>query len=183
MAQRRLDDRTDHELLQAAGDDIEAFGVLVRRHQAFVFGAAMRVVKDPVLAEDIAQEAFIKAYKARDSFRGDSQVRTWMYRITTNLALNAVTRRRETPVEDGLLETALQVEGPSHAVIADEQRAMVRAAIDRLPDKLKVPLVLREFEYLSYEEISDSLDIPLNTVRTRILRARRSLRADLEVRL
>ena len=94
-----IDSRTDAELLQAAGEDLDAFAVIVRRHQDFVFGAVLRVVREPALAEDVAQEAFYRAYKSRAGFRGDTQVRSWLYRIATNLALNAVTRRREYPQE------------------------------------------------------------------------------------
>jgi RNA polymerase sigma-70 factor (ECF subfamily) len=172
------DSRTDAELLAASGADLDAFAILVRRHQDFVYGAALRVVRDPVLAEDVAQDAFYRAFKSRDSFRGEAQVRSWLYRIASNLALNAVTRRKEFPADD--IPEEARDDLPLGQVVAAEDRREVRTAIGRLPDHLREPLVLREFDDLSYQDIADRTGVPLNTVRTRILRARRALRRDLE---
>lgn len=138
----------------------------------------MRVVRNPSIAEELAQETFLRAYRALEGFRGDAQVRSWLYRIATNLAKSAVTRRKEYPTDEGL-DRPVYI----HPSARLESRAMsvdLRAAIDQLPDKLREPLVLREFEELSYEEIADRTGIPLNTVRTRILRARRALRTEME---
>ena len=90
---------TDVELVAAVESDLEAFGELIRRHQDFVYGAALRVVRNPVLAQDVAQDAFVRAYKALPDFRGQAAVRSWLYRIATNLALNAVQRRKEYPAD------------------------------------------------------------------------------------
>lgn len=166
----------DFELVAAAAaGELEAFGELVRRHQDFVYGAVLRVVRNPTLAEDISQDCFLRAYRALPDFRGDSQVRSWLYRIAHNLALNAVTRRREYPT-DTMPETLAAVEsGPERsAEVSDLARAMGEA-IDELPEDLRQPLVLRELQHLSYEDIAGELDLPLNTVRTRIFRARRAL--------
>lgn len=168
----------DLDLVHAPGDGLEAFGELVRRHQDFVFGAALRVVRDRLLAEDLAQEAFLRAYRGRHRFRGDAAVRTWLYRIATNLALNAVTRRREFPTEE--LPDAPVPWGPAAAAEAANLREHLRTAIENLPESLRGPLVLREYHEMSYEEIAQATGLPLNTVRTRILRARRALRADME---
>jgi len=138
----------------------------------------MSVVRNPSIAEELAQDTFLRAFRALDGFRGDAQVRSWLYRIATNLAKNAVTRRKEYPTDRGL---DLPVQ--SHPMARLETLAMsvdLRAAIDQLPAKLREPLVLREFDELSYEEIAERTDTPLNTVRTRILRARRALRTDME---
>jgi RNA polymerase sigma-70 factor (ECF subfamily) len=172
------EDSTDLELVRAATEDLEAFGELIRRHQDFVYGAAMRVVRNPAIAEELAQDTFLRAFRALDGFRGDSQVRSWLYRIATNLAKNTVVRRKEFPTDQGLdvpvhIHHTARLE--THAMSVD-----LRAAIDRLPDKLKEPLVLREYDELSYEEIAEKTNTPLNTVRTRILRARRALRDDME---
>jgi RNA polymerase sigma-70 factor (ECF subfamily) len=172
------EDSSDLELVRASADDLDAFGELIRRHQDFVFGAALRVVRNPSIAEDLAQETFLRAFRALDGFRGDAQVRSWLYRIATNLAKNAVTRRKEFPAAEGLDQSVLV-----HPTARLETQAMsidLRAAIAQLPDKLREPLVLREFEELSYEEIADRTGTPLNTVRTRILRARRALRTEME---
>ncbi len=169
---------TDVELVAAVDVDLEAFGELIRRHQDFVYGAALRIVRNPVLAQDVAQDAFVRAYKALPDFRGQAAVRSWLYRIATNLALNAVQRRKEYPAEQ--LPETVTSSGPERETVRGAMAAHMRAAIEELPEDLKVPLVLREYESLSYLEISDELDLPLNTVRTRILRARRALRTAME---
>ena len=175
---RSWEESSDLELVRAAPEDLEAFGELIRRHQDFVYGAAMRIVRNPSIAEELAQDTFLRAFRALDGFRGDSQVRSWLYRIATNLAKNAVTRRKEFPTEDGL---DLPVHShPSARLETEAMTVDLRAAIDKLPDKLREPLVLREFDELSYEEIASRTETPLNTVRTRILRARRALRTEME---
>jgi RNA polymerase sigma-70 factor (ECF subfamily) len=174
----RFEGLADVDLVEIASGDLEAFGELVRRHQDFVYGAALRVVRNPVLAEDVAQEAFVRAYKALPDFRGQAQVRSWLYRIATNLALNAVTRRREYP-QQSLPEVAAR-RSPERETELAMMRDDLESAIAQLPTDQREALVLREFEGLSYQEIADRLDLPLNTVRTRILRARRSLRSDME---
>jgi RNA polymerase sigma-70 factor (ECF subfamily) len=172
------DSRPDPELVTAAAEDLDAFAEIVRRHQDFVFGAALRVTRDPVIAEDLAQETFVRAYRGLGSFRGDAQVRSWLYRIATNLALNAVQRRREYPAET--LPESAQQSGPAHELELGELRAELRQAIESLPEDLRGPLVLREYHELSYQEIAAATGLPLNTVRTRILRARRALRDRME---
>lgn len=169
---------TDVELVAAVESDLEAFGELIRRHQDFVYGAALRVVRNPVLAQDVAQDAFVRAYKALPDFRGQAAVRSWLYRIATNLALNAVQRRREYPA-DALPEIPT-MSGPERDTMRGQMAQELRAAIEELPDDLRIPLVMREYGAMSYQEIADDLAVPLNTVRTRILRARRSLREAME---
>lgn len=171
-------DLSDEELVEATASDLDAFGELIRRHQDFVYGAALRVVRNPVVAQDIAQEAFVRAHRALPGFRGQSQVRSWLYRIATNLALNSVQRRKEYPAET-LPDRPAQYDPASDAV-NQALREDLEQAIATLPEKLREPLVLREFDGLSYQEIADRLDMPLNTVRTRILRARRTLRDKME---
>lgn len=170
---------SDESLVSLARDgDLEAFGLLIRRHQSFVFGVALRVVKNRTTAEDVAQDTFLRAFKSLDGFRGDSQVRSWLYRIANNLALNHVTRNRENPTET-LPERAT---GSSTAKAAEQSdlKQALEAAISDLPDELKHPLVLREYEHQSYENIAEQLDLPLNTVRTRIFRAKRALQSSME---
>lgn len=169
---------SDMELVEASSTDLDAFGELVRRHQDFVYGAALRIVRNPVMAQDLAQEAFVRAHRALPGFRGQAQVRSWLYRIATNLALNAVQRRREYPSET-LPEQPARYDTAKDAVNVALREDLERAIAD-LPDKLKRPLVLREYEGMSYQAIADTLELPINTVRTRILRARRSLRDKLE---
>ncbi|MDF1597859.1 MAG: sigma-70 family RNA polymerase sigma factor [Acidimicrobiia bacterium] len=172
------DNCSDLELLQGAGENLEAFGELIRRHQNFVFGAAMRVVRNRPIAEELTHEAFLRAFRARDSFRGDAGVRSWLYRIATNLAKNEVSRRREWPTDQDL--DRVDHTDPGRRLHTEALTVDVRSAIEQLPDSLREPLVLREYEELSYAEISERTGVPLNTVRTRILRARRALRPHLE---
>ncbi len=173
-----MHDRDDFELVaSASAGDLEAFGELIRRHQDFVYGAVLRVVKNPTLAEDVSQECFLRAYRALPDFRGDSQVRSWLYRIAHNLALNAVTRRREYPTELMPDTLAAEATGPEQSAEASELARAIGTAIESLPEDLKHPLVLREMQHMSYEDIAGRLELPLNTVRTRIFRARRALQA------
>jgi RNA polymerase sigma-70 factor (ECF subfamily) len=130
------------------------------------------------MAQDLAQEVFVRAHRALPGFRGQAQVRSWLYRIATNLALNAVQRRREYP-SDSLPETPARLD-PAVDTVTSALRDELEAAISDLPPKLKEPLVLREYEGMSYQAIADLLELPINTVRTRILRARRSLRERME---
>lgn len=172
------DQYSDLELLQTCGENLEAFGELIRRHQDFVFGAAMRVVRNRPTAEELTHETFLRAYRAHEGFRGEASVRSWLYRIATNLAKNYISRRKEIPTGEDLDRPT--VEDPGARLTAEALTEDVRAAIDQLPSSLREPLVLREYEELSYAEIADRMEIPVNTVRTRILRARRALRPHLE---
>ncbi len=169
---------SDEDLVEASLTDLDAFGELIRRHQDFVYGAALRIVRNPVMAQDLAQEAFVRAHRALPGFRGQAQVRSWLYRIATNLALNAVQRRKEYPSET--LPDRPAKYDPATDAVNEALREDLEDAIGDLPDKLKEPLVLREYEGMTYQEIADTLDLPINTVRTRILRARRSLRERME---
>ena len=174
----RWDELTDDQLVESARHDLEAFGELIRRHQEFVYGAALRVVRNPTIAEDVAQETFVRAHRGLANFRGQAQVRSWLYRIATNLALNAVQRRREYPT-DSMPEQATP-SGPARRTELELLREALEDAIAALSDDLRVPLVLREYGGLSYAEIAEETGLPLNTVRTRILRGRRALRAAME---
>ena len=174
----RWRDTPDDVLAAAAVDDLDAFAEIIRRHQQFVFGAAMRILRNPAISEEIAQETFIRAHRALGTFRGDSQLRSWLYRIATNLAKNAVTRRREFAAES--IEQPADTRGPAVALEQKTLRQDIEAAIERLPEHQRVPFVMREFEHMSYQEIAEATGLRLNTVRTRILRARRALRSELE---
>ena len=182
LTRRNLDyERMDDSaLVSAAQHDLDAFGELVRRHQDFVFGAAMRVVRNPVLAEDLAQETFVRAYRALPDFRGESHVRSWLYRIASNLALNAVQRRKEYPSEAMPEPAATGASAPGRQTELSALREALAEAVQSLPPDLRGPLVMREYEGLSYQEIAERTGLPLNTVRTRILRGRRALRGKME---
>jgi len=166
--------------------DKGAFDALVLKYQHKLVKLVMRYVRNPAEAEDIAQEAFIKAYRALPQFRGDSAFYTWLYRIAINTAKNAVVSRDRSPVEYDLdrnnNEESYDMQGrmkdsetPEGLVLTDEIRSTVNAAIDALPEDLRTAFVLRELEGLSYEEIAAAMDCPVGTVRSRIFRAREAI--------
>ena len=166
--------------------DKGAFDALVLKYQHKLVKLVMRYVRNPAEAEDIAQEAFIKAYRALPQFRGDSAFYTWLYRIAINTAKNAVVSRDRSPIEYDLdrsnTDEAYDMQGrmkdsetPEGLVLTDEIRSTVNAAIDALPEDLRTAIVLRELEGLSYEEIAEAMACPVGTVRSRIFRAREAI--------
>jgi RNA polymerase sigma-70 factor, ECF subfamily len=168
------------------GGDKGAFDALVLKYQHKVVKLVMRYVRIPAEAEDIAQEAFIKAYRALPQFRGDSAFYTWLYRIAINTAKNAVVSRDRSPVEYALdlqntdesydMQSKLKDnETPEALVLTEEIRSTVNQAIEALPEDLRTAIVLRELEGLSYEEIAASMECPVGTVRSRIFRAREAI--------
>ncbi len=179
-------DDTDQELVRRvqAGDQT-AFNLLVLKYQHRVLKLVGRFVNDAAEAEDVAQEAFLKAYRALASFRGDSAFYTWLYRIAINTAKNALVSQRRRPVDFDLdLQDPDQYERqaklkeadtPEGVLLTDEIRAVVEEAMEQLPEDLRTAIVLRELEGLSYEEIAEAMDCPVGTVRSRIFRAREAI--------
>src|SRR6201992_1513978 len=168
--------------------DKGAFDALVLKYQHKLVKLVMRYVRNPAEAEDIAQEAFIKAYRALPQFRGDSAFYTWLYRIAINTAKNAVVSRDRSPIEYNIdrssdaAEESYDMQGrmkdsetPEGLVLTDEIRRTVNAAIEALHEDLKTAIVLRELDGLSYEEIAAAMDCPVGTVRSRIFRAREAI--------
>ncbi len=183
-------EQSDLALVQLAQrGDAGAFDALVRRYQHKVVKLVLRYVRDPAEAEDIAQEAFIKAYRALPRFRGDSAFYTWLYRIAINTAKNVLAARSRNPVsydidqdaEDGPgLESQMKdMATPEALAMTDEIRSTVNQAIDQLPEDLRTAIVLRELEGLSYDEIAQAMSCPVGTVRSRIFRAREAIDARL----
>lgn len=164
-----------------------AYDLLVLKYQHKVVKLVMRYLRDPADAEDVAQEAFIKAYRALPQFRGDSAFYTWLYRIAINTAKNALAARDRNPVsyeldmqgssEDGpdLVGRLRDPETPEGLALTEEIRNTVNGAIEALPEDLRTAIVLRELEGMSYEEIAASMDCPVGTVRSRIFRAREAI--------
>lgn len=162
--------------------DKGAFDLLVLKYQHKIVNLIMRYVRDPELSLDIAQEAFIKAYRALPRFRGDSAFYTWMYRIAVNTAKNhlAAQRRRPMDVELDLqdpeqydLHAKLkETDTPEGITLSNELKETVERAIAALPEDLRTAIVLRELDGMSYEEIAQTMDCPVGTVRSRIFRAR-----------
>jgi RNA polymerase sigma-70 factor (ECF subfamily) len=173
----------DAELVRRVqAGDAKAFDVLVQKYQHKVINLVGRFVSDHAECQDIAQDAFIKAFRAINSFRGDSQFYTWLYRIAANTAKNYLaSRARKSPGYTVDVEDAEHFEGesglkensnPENLLLTDEIERTIFNAIDRLPDDLKSAITLREIDGLSYEEIATVMDCPIGTVRSRIFRAR-----------
>lgn len=177
---------TDKQLVkQAKAGDQRAFGVLVSKYQQRIFALISRYIRDPDEVQDVAQEAFIKAWRALPRFRGDSAFYTWLYRIAVNTAKNwLVAQGRRPPGSDLDASEAEQYIGsaglqdigtPESLLMSDELKAVINGAIDALPGELKTAITLREFEGLSYEDIAAIMECPVGTVRSRIFRARESI--------
>ena len=179
MGERNIDQVLVEKVQQG---DKQSFDVLVLKYQNKIIQLVYRYVHDPDEAMDVAQEAFIKAYKAIDRFRGDSAFYTWLYRIAINTAKNhLVASGRRPPQGDIDAQEAEQYDGasglkeyatPERMLLKDEIQATVARAIDELPDDLRTAITLRELEGLSYDEIAQTMECPIGTVRSRIFRAR-----------
>ncbi len=174
---------TDQKLVERVQKgDKGAFDLLVLKYQHKIVNLIMRYVRDPELAQDIAQEAFIKAYRALPRFRGDSAFYTWMYRIAVNTAKNHLAAQRRRPMDIELdlqdpeqydLHAKLkETDTPEGVTLSNELKETVERAIAALPEDLRTAIILRELEGMSYEEIAQTMECPVGTVRSRIFRAR-----------
>jgi RNA polymerase sigma-70 factor (ECF subfamily) len=181
-----IEDDNDQQLVQRVQKgDKAAFDLLVRKYQHRVLKLVGRFVSNTAEAEDVAQEAFLKAYRALPAFRGDSAFYTWLYRIAINTAKNTLVSSRRRPVDFDLdLQDPEQherqallkdVDTPEGVLLTDEIREVVEHALEQLPEDLRTAIVLRELEGLSYEEIAEAMDCPVGTVRSRIFRAREAI--------
>ena len=174
---------TDKQLVaKVQNGDKRAFDLLVIKYQHRIFAIISRYVKDSAEVHDVAQEAFIKAYRAIGNFRGDSAFYTWIYRIAINTAKNyLVSRGRRPPASDVDMDDAEFYAGsdmlrdnasPEQQMMRDQLETVVFKAIQSLPEDLRTAVSLREMEGLSYEEIAEVMSCPVGTVRSRIFRAR-----------
>jgi RNA polymerase sigma-70 factor (ECF subfamily) len=165
--------------------DKKAFDTLVLKYQLRIIKLVSRFIRDHSEVQDVAQEAFIKAYRALPRFRGDSAFYTWLYRIAINTAKNhLVARGRRMPNVDIDAQEAEQFEGaeglkeqatPEQLAAKDELETTIFSAMEQLPDDLRTAITLREIDGLSYEEIADAMACPVGTVRSRIFRAREAI--------
>ena len=179
-------DDTDQQLVdRVLGGDKNAFNLLVLRYQHRVAAIVGRFVHDSQEAEDVCQEAFIKAYRALSLFRGDSAFYTWLYRIAVNTAKNyLVSRNRRPPSSDLDYEEAeaveasgilREIESPESSLLTAKLEEAIHQAIADLPEDLRTAFTLREFAGMSYEDITEVMDCPVGTVRSRIFRAREAI--------
>ncbi|MBF7052600.1 RNA polymerase sigma factor RpoE [Halomonas sp. KAO] len=177
---------TDQQLVERAQKgDTRAFDLLVRKYQHKIIGLIGRYVHDHAEVQDVAQEAFIKAYRALGKFRAESAFYTWMYRIAINTAKNhLVSRGRRPPgsdldiVDAEILDQSGRLsdtETPESAMARDQLKGAIFEAIEGLPDDLRTAITLRELEGLSYEDIATIMECPVGTVRSRIFRAREAV--------
>lgn len=162
---------------EAKKGDRSAYGELVRQHYPGVVNVVYRLCGDARLAEDMAQETFLRAWINLPSFHPQASLRNWIYRIAVNAATDVLRRRHEETLDDASLQLlADQAPDPETALIRKEQAAVLQQGIARLPEAARCVLVLREYGELSYQEISAVLDIPLGTVMSRLNYARMRLR-------
>jgi RNA polymerase sigma-70 factor (ECF subfamily) len=179
-------ERSDLELVRRVQrGERGAFDLLVLRYQNKVVKLVARLLRDPAEAEDVAQEAFVKAYRAIGSFRGDSAFYTWLYRIAVNTARNTMASRQRRPLdyeaelsesEQSVVESRMRHgDTPEAAALSEEIHLTVNRAVEALPEDLRTAIILREIEGLSYEEIAEAMDCPVGTVRSRIFRAREAI--------
>ena len=183
MGEREVDQQL---VVRAQHGDQQAYGLLVSKYQRKLARLLSRLIRDPAEVEDVAQETFIKAYRALGNFRGDSAFYTWLYRIGINTAKNYLVsqgRRAPTRTEfdseeaEGFEEGELLRDNntPERMLLSKQIGETVNSAMEALPEELRTAIVLREIEGMSYEDIAKMMDCPIGTVRSRIFRARESV--------
>jgi RNA polymerase sigma-70 factor (ECF subfamily) len=182
---------TDRALVERVRKgDSRAFDLLVRKYRHKILGLISRYVHDWSECEDVAQEAFVRAWRALPAFRGESAFYTWMYKIAVNTAKNhLVAQGRRPPADDLDADTAVQIDAgarlrdeatPEHELARREIERTVFETVEALPEELRVAITLREVDGLSYEEIAERMGCPIGTVRSRIFRAREAI--DIQLR-
>ena len=183
MGEREVDQQL---VIRAQHGDQQAFGLLVSKYQRKLARLLSRLIRDPAEVEDVAQETFIKAYRALGNFRGDSAFYTWLYRIGINTAKNyLVSQGRRAPTrtdfdseeaetfEDG--DLLRDINTPERMLLSKQIGETVNSAMEDLPEDLRTAIMLREIEGMSYEDIAKMMDCPIGTVRSRIFRAREAV--------
>ena len=176
----------DHELVRRVQQgDSKAFDLLVRKYQHRIVGLIGRYLADWSECQDVAQETFLRAYRAIGNFRGDAQFYTWLHRIAVNTAKNhLVSHNRRPPTDDIDIDDAEQFasgmrlrdnDTPERELMRQQLEQTVMRAVEALPEELRVAITLREVDGLSYEEIATKMDCPIGTVRSRIFRAREAI--------
>ena len=182
----KYSEQLDEDLvLRVQRGDKSAFDFLVIKYQHRIIQLVNRYIKDPSEAQDVAQEAFIKAYRALADFRGEAAFYTWLYRIAINTAKNYLLSRLrrssnyQVDIQEAeALENAPQLQGletPERELLNQEIIDVINAVIEELPEEMRTAIILREFEGMSYEEIAEAMDCPVGTVRSRLFRAREEI--------
>jgi len=172
---------------RARGGDPKAFATLVEQHQQFVYNLALRVMGDEQEAEDMAQEAFVRAWMALPNFRGQSSFATWMYRIVINLCYNRLPglRRELANLGEATLEEmtgeSIPFADPAESLEVQERRTFLHGQIDSLPPQYRLLIGLRYQQEMSYEQIASLVNLPLGTVKTGLFRAKAQLREAMRI--
>jgi RNA polymerase sigma-70 factor (ECF subfamily) len=176
-------DKEQNLIRRAQKGDQDSFAALVDEHQRYVYNLALRVVKDENEALDLTQETFVRAWTALPNFKGQSQFRTWLYRIVTNLCYNRLPnlRRSLNDLGDDVMEDIpdTNIDTPAREFDSNETRQNLHQAIQNLDEKYRLLITLRYQNELSYDEIASTLNLPLGTVKTGIFRAKEQLRKTL----
>lgn len=186
MAEMTSSENVDFELVRRVQrGDSAAFDLLVRKYQNRVVALIGRYIHDWSECQDVAQETFLRAYRALGNFRGDAQFSTWLHRIAVNTAKNhLVAHKRRPPGEDIDIDDAEQFESalrlrdndtPERELMRQEMEQTVMSAVEALPEELRAAITLREVDGMSYEEIAQHMQCPIGTVRSRIFRAREAI--------
>jgi RNA polymerase sigma-70 factor (ECF subfamily) len=176
----------DAELVKRVQNgDKKSFDILVIKYQNKLFSTISRFISDPSEVHDVAQDTFVKAYRALPNFRGESAFYTWIYRIAINTAKNYLTAKERRPpafdidsqdAENYSTGTSFKEQAsPEECLIREQLKSLIFESINTLPEELKLTITLREIKGMSYEEISESMECPIGTVRSRIFRAREIL--------
>lgn len=184
-----MTDLTDEQLVEMAiADNADAFGIIVSRWERKIFALCFGMLAREEEAKDAAQETFISAYRNLKNFRGEAKVSSWLHRIAVNQCLTF--KRREKIRSESYLDDESETEdkifiapvsfSPSKQIEQSERLALVRQAVSSLPIELKQVIVMKEFEEMTFQEISDNLDLPLSTVKSRLYTALKQLRMKLD---
>ena len=187
MAENELDQELVRRVQRG---DSTAFDALVRKYQHRIIGLIGRYIPDWSECQDVAQETFLRAYRALDNFRGDAQFYTWLHRIAVNTAKNYVVAQKRRPPTDDIdagdaeqFDTGIRLRNndtPEHELLRQEIERAVMRVVEALPEELRSAISLREMDGLSYDEIASRMGCPIGTVRSRIFRAREAIDAELK---
>lgn len=186
MIENNSVERDESDLIaRAQKGDKDAFGGLVRRYSKAVYGLAYRFVRDHDTADDLAQEAFIKAYQAMNTFIAGKSFKNWIFTIASNLAINHLKRHKrqvslEDTIPDDLLKDHKVASNPHSKLAAKDLQKSIAEAVQRLPEDYKAVFILRTYEEMSYEEIAKVLKIEVGTVMSRLFRARARMKEELK---
>ncbi|MCA9404918.1 MAG: sigma-70 family RNA polymerase sigma factor [Candidatus Omnitrophica bacterium] len=171
-----MDDLTEDIVLQAARGDVEAFENIYKHYSAFVYNVALRMLKNIENAQEVTQDVFVTLYRKLETFRFESSLKTWIYRITMNTAINYA--KKVSRIQDRTVEfdaNRYPAASPSKVISQDQLQKRIDALLSVLNPDQKACVILRSLEGLSYEEIASTLNININTVRSRLKRAREKM--------